>query len=96
MVSITKCDENEGKTVLEEAEPSKENRQSWSSSLSDDPNSIGLADKGPSVSELYLYSDDEAPPINLTAVSLETKGTPSSDIEASNQLVLISAAGNTV
>ena len=95
MVSITKCDENEGKTVLEEAEPSKENRQSWSSSLSDDPNSIGLADKGPSVSELYLHSDHEAP-INLTAVSLETKSTPSSDIEASNHLVLNSAACNTV
>ena len=92
----TKCNENEGKTVSEGTEPSRENHQSWSSSLSSDPNSIGLADKGPSVSELDLYSDDEAPPINLTAVSLETKGTPSSDIEASNQLVLISAAGNTV
>ena len=83
----TKCDENEGKTLSEETEPSRENHQSWSSSLSSDPNSIGLADKGPSVSELDLYSDDKAP-ISLTAVSLETKITPLSDIEANNQLVL--------
>lgn len=88
----TKCDENEGKTVLEETEPSKENRQSWSSALSSDPNSIGLADKGPSASELDLYSDDEAT-INSTAVSLETKSAPLSDIETNNQLVLNS--GNT-
>ena len=84
----TECDENKGKTALEETEPSKENYQTWSSSVSSDPYSIGLADKGPSVSELDLYSDDEAPPINLTAVSLETKSTPLSDIEANNQLVL--------
>ena len=78
---------DEGKTVLEETEPSKETHQTWSSSLSSDPNSIGPANKGPSVSELDLYSDDEAP-INLTAVSLETKITPLSDIEANNELVL--------
>lgn len=53
----TKCDENEGKTVL-----------------------------------LDLHSDNEAP-INLTAVSLESKSAPLSDIKANNQLVLTS--GNT-
>lgn len=81
-----KYDESEDKIAPKEMERPKENPHSRSSSLSTDPNSIGVVNKGFYVSALDLYSDDESndtshavkepvPIVNVTDVSVENENT---------------------
>ena len=97
----TKCNENEGKVLLKETDSPKENHHSSSSPLPNDPNSVGVVNKGFYVSVLDLYSDGdtsrvgkEPAPTGLSAISVENKNAPLSETEANSQSVINS--GNTV
>lgn len=84
-----------------ETDSPKENHHSSSLSLPNDPNSVGVVNKGFYVSVLDLYSDgdtsrvgNEPAPTGLSAISVENKNAPLSDTEANSQSVINS--GNTV
>ena len=78
--SPKKSDTNEQKTLPKKKEPpAKDDLQLCSSSLSIDPNSTCVVDKGRQVSVLERYSDDSESKdtsreaINISVASLETR-----------------------
>ncbi|XP_029192077.2 uncharacterized protein LOC114958465 [Acropora millepora] len=78
----TKCDENEGKMLPKETGSPKEKQHCSSSSLSNNPTSNGVVNKGFYLSVLDLYSDGDTSYVGSeSAVSAETKSAPLSESE---------------
>jgi len=91
--SPKKSDTNDQKTLPKKKEPpAKDDLQLCSSSLSIDPNSTCVVDKGRQVSVLERYSDDSASKvtsreaINISVASLETRSAYLSETKEKSEL----------